>query len=80
MISEQDLIFQHNLNDIFKILYEKGSFKESNILIKYYGNKNQIPLEFEDNIFEKKQENEENNSIDPDDERNYLIFIKYQNI
>ena len=81
MISEQDLIFQHNLNDIFKILYEKGSFEESNIIIKYYGNKNQIPLEFEDNIFEKKQENEENNnSIDPDDERNYLLFIKYQDI
>ena len=81
MINEQELIFQHKLNDIYKILYDKGSYEESNIIIKYYGNKKQIPLEFENNNLEKNEEDDEiNNSLDPEDSRNYLLFIKYQDI
>jgi hypothetical protein len=80
MISEQEFIFPQNINDIYKNLYEKGSCQESNIIIKYFGNKNQIPLEIEDNKLDKNSENEEDNKLlNPEDPRNSLLFIKYDN-
>ncbi len=82
MISEQELIYKEKPDDILKEIYEKGSVDEnphSNIIIKYYGNKSQIPL----NDPQKKwnsQEKDENNLLSPEDHRNYLLFIKYENI
>ena len=81
MISEQEFNFLQNINDIYKNLYEKGSYKESNIIINYFGNRNQIPLENEDNKLDKNLEKEEdNNSLNPEDPRNFHLFINYDNI
>ena len=61
MISEQEFIFLQNMDNINKNLYEKGYYEEPNKLImKYFGNKNQIPLEYGNNKFETNSENEEN--------------------
>ena len=81
MISEQEFNFLQNINDIYKNLYEKGSYKESNIIINYFGNRNQIPLENEDNKLDKNLEKkEDNNSLNPEDPRNFHLFINYDNI
>jgi hypothetical protein len=82
MISEQELEYKVKQDDILKEIYEKGSVDEnphSNIVIKYFGNKSQIPL----NDPQKKwndQEKDENNLLNPQDPRNFLLFIKYKNI
>ena len=80
MISEQEFSFKQSLNDIFKILYEKGSYEEKNIIIKYFGNKKKIPIDFENYQHEINQEKKNNNEINQEDPRNFLLFIKYENI
>jgi hypothetical protein len=82
IICEQEFKFKEKTDDILKEIYEKGFIEEnknSNIIIKYYGNQSQIPL----NDPQKKWnnlENEEENNLGPEDPRNYLLFIKYENI
>jgi hypothetical protein len=81
MISEQEFSFEKNTNDILKKLYETGVYEESDkAIIKYYGNKNKIPLEEEGNKSEKSSENGEyNNIINPEEGRNTLV-INFNNI
>ena len=82
MICQQKLSFKEKPNNILKEILEKGIFEEPhnpNIIIKYYGNKNQIPI----NISKKKnniQEKNDDNQLNDDDPRNSLLFIKYENI
>ena len=81
MISEQDFSFGESIVEIFKKIYEAGSFEESNKIIKYFGNKNKIPLEDEPNNCDKNSKKDENNILlNPDDPRNYLLFLNYENI
>ena len=78
MISEQEINMEQNKKDIFQKLYETGVYEEPKRIIKYFGNKNQIPLEEEEN---KIEENEGNNILlMAEDARNYLLFINYENI
>ena len=82
IISEQEFSFKEKPDDILKELYEKGFIDEnsnSNIIIKYYGNKSQIPLEDPQKKWNNLEENEKN-LLSPEDPRNYLLFIKYENI
>ena len=80
MISEQEFSFKQNSNEIFKTLYEKGSYDEPNIMVKYFGNKNQIPFDYENNQLDKNQKEENNIELNPEDPRNHLLFLKYENI
>ena len=81
MISEQEFSFEENTAEIFKKIYDNGSYEKSNIILKYFGNKNQIPLESEPNKSDKNSENDENNILlNPDDPRNNLLFLNYENI
>ena len=50
MISEQEFSFEKNKNDILQKLSETGVYEENQKIIKYFGNKNQIPLEEEEKI------------------------------
>jgi len=82
MISEQEFVYKDKPDDILKEIYEKGSVDENpnaNIVIKYFGNKSQIPL----NDPQKKwndQEEDENNLLNPEDPRNFLLFMRYEDI
>jgi len=82
MISEQEFSFEKNKNDILQKLSETGVYEENQKIIKYFGNKNQIPLEEEENKIEEDPEKEEDNIslINPDDPRNYLLFVNYENV
>jgi len=76
MISEQELSFKEKPKNVIKNILEKGIFEEPqnpNLIIKFYGNKNQISI----NNSKKKAYNQEENDDDP---RNSLLFIKYENI
>ena len=81
MISEQEFAFEQNNKDIFQKLYETNIYEEPKKIIKYFGNKNQIPREEEENKIEENPEDEENNNLlRAEDARNYLLFINYENI
>ena len=78
MICEQELSLEIKPENILKEFFEKYEYKDSNIIIKYYGNKSQIPLN--DQRKWNNQDEEENNQLKANDPRNYLLFIKYDNI
>lgn len=81
MITEQDFNYTEKVDDILKEIYEKDSVyedPESNIVIKYFGNKSQIPLKDPQKKWEDQEE--QNNLLDPGDPKNYLVFMKYDNI
>ena len=82
IINEQEFSYSKKPDDILKELYDKGSIEEnqnSNIIIKYYGNKSQIPLSDPKKKWNNLEE-DENNPLSPEDSRNFLLFIKFQNI
>ena len=72
MISEQEIYFNQQPEEIFKNIYKNGSYKENDILISYFGNKNYIPLNEDDKFGQKKEEE--------DNEENNYLFIEYKNI
>ena len=78
MISEQEFSFEQSNKEIFKKLYEANIYEEPKKIIKYFGNKNQIPKDEEENKIEENSE--DNNLIRTEDARNYLLFINYENI
>ena len=80
MISEQEINMEQNKKDIFQKLYETGVYEEPKRIIKYFGNKNQIPLEEEENKIEENEGNNSNILLMAEDARNYLLFINYENI
>ena len=84
IISEQEFNYIEKPDDLLKELYEKGSIQKNNninIIIKYFGNKSQIPLNDPQKKWNNIEEEEDtNNPLSPDDPRNYLLFIKYENI
>lgn len=84
MINEQGLIFSKSQKELLKIIYIQGHVDETpkeEIIINYYGNKSQIPIE-ENLLGENNENNLDNNSnlIRPDDFRNELVFIRYKEI
>ena len=85
MIIEKEFEYTKDYDIILKEIYQNGLFEEndnnSNIIIKYYGNKSQIPLnDSQKNIGNQEEENENSNSLSPDDPRNDFLFIKYKDI
>ena len=81
MINEQEFVFEQSNKDIYQKLYETVVYEEPKKIIKYFGNKNQIPKEEEENKIEENPEDEENNNLlRTEDARNYLLFINYENI
>lgn len=83
IISEQEFNYIEKPDDLLKELYEKGSLEKNkniNFIIKYYGNKSQIPLNDPQKKWNNIEEEDINNPLRPDDPRNYLLFMKYENI
>ena len=68
MICEQELSFETKPENILKEFFEKYEYKDSNIIIKYYGNKSQIPLN--DQRKWNTQDEEEKNQLKANDPRN----------
>ena len=82
MIYQQKLSFNEKPSNILKIILEKRIFEEPQnpkIIIKYYGNKNKIPISNSEKKFSIQIENDDPH-LNDDDPRNSLLFIKYENI
>ena len=80
MIIEQEIKFEHDSDNILKEIYQKGSIEEkypnSIIIIKYYGNKSQIPLR----VSQKNDDEDKENILNQDDPRNDFLFIQYKDL
>ena len=82
IISEQEFEYNKEPNNILKELFENGKIENNNflegIIMHYYGNKSQIPID--DSLKKWNDQDENKNPLSPDDPKNYLIYMKYKNI